>query len=272
MSTWEALAAEFDRWGSSGRPATLWWRDDDAVAPTPALERMIGLSDTYAVPLVLAVIPATLTLELGPRIASSTRTHAVQHGWRHENHAAAGTRASEFPEERAPEERAADIAAGYAAVRDLPRFEPYFVPPWNRCTPKLHPQLAAAGLRGISGWGARGTVADLPHAVHSHSGSADPAFDGPFTVCNTHADIITWKTTRGFVGEAKVLTELVQHLAARRTGAADATEPTGLLTHHLVHDSPSWHFLDRLFQTTVRHGTVRWLSVGEAFAAAATVT
>lgn len=35
---WDRLAAELDRWDAAGRRATFWWRDDDAVAPTPALD------------------------------------------------------------------------------------------------------------------------------------------------------------------------------------------------------------------------------------------
>ena len=31
---WPDLTAELDRWGEAGRTATLWWRDDDATAPS----------------------------------------------------------------------------------------------------------------------------------------------------------------------------------------------------------------------------------------------
>ena len=32
MATWNDLQAELDQWGAEGREATIWWRDDDAIA------------------------------------------------------------------------------------------------------------------------------------------------------------------------------------------------------------------------------------------------
>ena len=51
---WRASAMPGRR---SGRPVALWWRDDDAVADTPALRRLLEIA---TVPLALAVIPARL--------------------------------------------------------------------------------------------------------------------------------------------------------------------------------------------------------------------
>ena len=38
---WQKFAAELDRWAPG--EATFWWRDDDAIAPTTALERLLAL-------------------------------------------------------------------------------------------------------------------------------------------------------------------------------------------------------------------------------------
>ena len=46
------------------RPVQFWWRDDDASAPSPALERAVGLSRKYGIPLALAVIPQDATPQL----------------------------------------------------------------------------------------------------------------------------------------------------------------------------------------------------------------
>ena len=35
---WAVLGDELARWREAGRSATFWWRDDDAVQRTPALE------------------------------------------------------------------------------------------------------------------------------------------------------------------------------------------------------------------------------------------
>ena len=60
MASFEDLLAELDLYGAEGEPATLWWRDDDAIEPTDPLARMIDLAERHAVPLTIAVIPAGL--------------------------------------------------------------------------------------------------------------------------------------------------------------------------------------------------------------------
>src|ERR1700747_679024 len=62
MVTWPDLMAELDCWEEAGKVATLWWRDDDAVAPTARLGRLLSIAP--GVPLSLAVIPADTQQEL----------------------------------------------------------------------------------------------------------------------------------------------------------------------------------------------------------------
>ena len=126
---------------------------------------------------------------------------------------------------------------------------PVLAPPWNRVHPALAASLGAAGYWGLSTYGARKPV---------------PGEWGLVQV-NTHVDIIDWKGTRGFVGEAPALGQAVRHLAARRVGAADASEPTGWLTHHAVHDEGDWSFLEKLFEVTRAIPGVRWHAVRELF-------
>jgi hypothetical protein len=82
---------------------------------------------------------------------------------------------------------------------------------------------------------------------------------------NTHVDVIDWKGSRGFVGESEALGLLAGHFRARRTGAADADEPTGLLTHHLVHDPATWRFLEKLRDFLKKQSAVRLLDPGAVF-------
>jgi hypothetical protein len=81
---------------------------------------------------------------------------------------------------------------------------------------------------------------------------------------NTHVDIIDWRGTRGFCGEEAALAAAARHLAARRTGAADSSEPTGWLTHHEMHDGAAWNFLSYLFDRTRRLGA-RWVDAASIF-------
>jgi hypothetical protein len=234
------LQQELDHWAMAGRTATLWWRDDDAVAPTAALDQMIALSAANAVPLGLAVIPARATAALAARLHTAPTVFVLQHGFAHTNHAPPGERATEFGQHRRLDLRAAEIADGWQRLAGLPQRLPIFVPPWNRYALDSAPAIAAAGLRAVSAFG-----------------PARPLAAGVIEV-NCHCDIISWKTTRGFTGVAKSIAMIANHLMARRTGSAPAAGATGILSHHLDHDADCWRFLSALFRHTVTHPGARW--------------
>ena len=67
-AAWEALTLELDLWAAEGRTATFWWRDDDAIAPTPALDRLRACASAAGIPIALAVIPAKATPELAAEL------------------------------------------------------------------------------------------------------------------------------------------------------------------------------------------------------------
>jgi hypothetical protein len=68
VTGWGDLARECETWGASGRMATWWWRDDDAVSATPALDQLLGVAQG---PIGLAVIPAKPAA--GPRSAVAAK-------------------------------------------------------------------------------------------------------------------------------------------------------------------------------------------------------
>ena len=72
---------------------------------------------------------------------------------------------------------------------------------------------------------------------------------------------------RGFLGTAEALDLLAGHLRARRLGAADVAEPSGLLSHHGAHDEACWAFLDELLGRLAEHPAARFVAADEAFAA-----
>ncbi len=152
---WAALADEFDRWGQAGRVAALWWRDDDAVMPTPQLAELLGLAGD--VPVGLAVIPALAHPELADALGDAPGVAVLQHGWRHANHATTGKK-SEYPEGRDPGPVAAELGAGMARLRSLfgARALPLLVPPWNRIAPEFLPLLPLHGIAGLSAIPPRG--------------------------------------------------------------------------------------------------------------------
>ncbi len=42
-SLWLPFETELDRWSAAGRRVSLWLRDDDAIAASPALDRLSAL-------------------------------------------------------------------------------------------------------------------------------------------------------------------------------------------------------------------------------------
>jgi len=240
--SWRELDAELDRWSA----AEFWWRDDDAAKPSAALTRLLELSEASRVPLGLAVVP----LEAAPEIFRGMKARVLMHGTDHRNRAAAGEKKTEFAAGEADGDAVARlcIARERLAAQAGQCFVPALAPPWNRFKPSLAARLPEAGLYGLSGYGPR-------HKVAAAAGVRQ---------VNTHVDIIDWRGTRGFVGEEAALRMAVEHLAARRKGEVDASEPTGWLTHHAMHDQATWIFLERLFERTTSRGA-RWIDPVELF-------
>src|SRR3954465_3355363 len=80
---WAELEAELDCWGEAGWAAPLWWRDDDAVAATPELAKLLRIAGGR--PVALAVIPALATAGVAAALAGVPAASVLQHGWCHAN-------------------------------------------------------------------------------------------------------------------------------------------------------------------------------------------
>lgn len=247
---WGDLDRELNAWGAAGRTATFWWRDDDAIEPTPALDRLLGLAERTGTPIGIAIIPAAATAALVARLENAPHATPLQHGWSHRNHAPAGAKPAELGADRPLDAVCADIVRGRERLGELlgepPR--PFMVPPWNRIAPEIAARLPALGFTGLSASGHRNVGAEggLAHA-------------------NCHVDPVDWRGSHDFAGEERALGDVVKHLRARREGSIDPEEPTGFLTHHLVADEPGWAFTEALLIRTIGHGAARWLTPDAAF-------
>jgi len=242
VSTWDDLARELDAWAATGRVAELWWRDDDAAAPAPALEQLLAAQRGGGVPLMLAVIPAKATESLVRRLAGEPDVVVVQHGWAHLNHARPGRSKAELGPDRPPSFVLGELARGQIRLSGLfgPAWLKVLVPPYNRIAKGVISGLAGAGYEGLS--------ADRPRPAATVHGTIQ---------VNVHIDIMDW-TARAFLGDGPCLDQALAHLAAKRAGRADPEEPTGLLTHHLAHDELAWPFIERFITATKAHPAVRW--------------
>jgi len=248
-ASWEDFFSELALWHKSGRPVEFWWRDDDAGGPAPELRRLIDLASRKAVPLALAVIPERAVEGTFHQIDADVAV--MQHGTDHRNRAAQTEKKTEFAGTEPVEDALGRLVAARARLEDAAGglVIPVLAPPWNRIAPALVPHLHRAGYRGLSRFGVRKVTL--------------PAAD--LLEIDTHVDIVDWKGARGFCGLERALGQAVRHLSARRLGQAVASEPTGWLTHHAVHDEGCWQFLTDLFDATRGRDGVRWCSSADLF-------
>ncbi|GAB4538210.1 MAG: polysaccharide deacetylase family protein [Roseibium sp.] len=242
----DELSGHLDWFAARGRKVRFWWRDDDAIQPTPALERMLGIAGRHGVGLALAVIPKTATEALAERLAGETRVFVLQHGWQHRNFQRKdlGEKAAELGSRRDPDELMAELAGGRDRLETLfgDGFVPAMVPPWNRIAPEISRRLPGIGLPGLSTF----TWLHFPRAHQVQS----------------HVDILKWKKQVRFIGwESARLRFDLQFTRRRNTGG----EPLGLLTHHLAHDEGCFEFLEEFLAIAAHHEGAEWPEVKGLF-------
>ena len=76
---------------------------------------------------------------------------------------------------------------------------------------------------------------------------------------NTHVDPIDWRASR-LLDPPRTAAQAAALLSERRLGRADNSEPFGLMTHHLVHDEPTWAFTTEFLDILSDSAVVRWTS------------
>jgi hypothetical protein len=134
----------------TAQPVEVFFRDDDAGWEDERLLELVARFAEHGLPLDLAVIPTTLHDALAGKLADS---HAGlhQHGYAHTNHEVEG-RKCEFGPARGFDSQRADIAAGRERLRELlgDRVDPFFTPPWNRCTRDTGEALVALDFTLLS--------------------------------------------------------------------------------------------------------------------------
>ena len=242
MDNWQALRDELDKWP---QPVQFWWRDDDAIEDTQALQKLLTIAQRYSTAVHLAVIPQRLhpSLSIIKTPANQPYCYVLQHGIEHLSHALPEQRKIELGGSQDISVLAAQLGIGRQRLKA--EFERQYldilVPPWNRIAEQLVKQLPQIGYRKLS-------VLGVPKEL-----------DSAYQV-NVHIDIINRKR-RGFAGEATILGKLIEHLQFQRTSAY--AQPCGLMTHHLDHDLQCWQFLDKFFSFCQGHSQIQWLS-GEA--------
>ncbi len=208
----ERLGQALDEMTARARRLELWWRDDDAVAPGAALDRLLDLARRVAAPLGLAVIPRDATPALADRLEGEPHVRVLQHGFGHADRAPPGARKAEL--DHAPVGAILDeLREGAARLGGLfgARALPVLVPPWNRIGRALVPHLPDAGFRGLSTFKERDTASPAPGLVQ----------------VNTHWDPIAWRAGGGLGDRVALLDALTARARAAALGRTDPGNPSG---------------------------------------------
>ncbi|XYD10312.1 glycosyltransferase [Methylobacterium sp. NMS12] len=239
----DSVHRALDAVAARGRRVRLFWRDDDAVAGGPDLDRLIGLAEHHGVPLLLAAIPAGIEASLPRRLEAAVGVSVAVHGLAHHNHAPSGEKRAEFGAHRPLDSLIADAAAGLQIARQrLPAASllPVFVPPWNRVAPDLTAALPDLGYRGLS-------------AVPG------PSIPGLRRLDAT-LDPIDWRGSRSLSDPEALLRDLAADIIRA------PERPLGLLTHHRVHDEAVWGFVRALVANLLGHPAIQVVDLREHFA------
>jgi len=206
----------------TAQPVEVFFRDDDAGWQDERLLELIARFAEHGLPLDLAVIPAELTPALAGRLAE-THVGMHQHGYAHTNHQVEG-RKCEFGPARGHREQRSDIARGWAHLRELlgDRVDPFFTPPWNRCTRDTGEALV-----------------ELAFELLSREHRAEPL--GLLPELPVHLDVARLSET-----------ELDERFAAR----ARAGGPVGVMFHHAVMEADDMRRASELLALLARHERV----------------
>lgn len=244
---WQPVHDELARWRHAGLTPELWLRDDDAITPSPRLDRLISLTEEFRIPLALAIVPKLTGPELARHLESVPHVQPVIHGWAHANHAPRPAKKQELGAHRPRQTVLCDIAKGRERLAELygERLVPMLVPPWNRIDPDLLDHLPELGFRSLSTFG---------HKLESHPGLA---------VVNTHIDFIDWHGGVVCIDHATLVAALAQELALARDRGG--SRPIGILSHHLDNDEMAYRFLRDLF-TAAPPELARWRAPDELIA------
>jgi predicted deacetylase len=231
-----------DRSGEA--PVEIWWRDDDAQAWTPELERLCALRRTFGLPLAVAVIPAHADPAMLRRLSAEPKTEILVHGWSHTDKAGGERRKMELTGGLDLGETLARLSAGLASLRRLaPATLPVLVPPWNRIAPDVLAALPSLGFAGVSAW---------REGLQATQG---------LTIANATVDLIDWRGG----GQMKSAACLHAEIASQRANAGAKGVRIGLLSHHLRMNSAGFANLEELLRTLSSCATVRWPAIRDIF-------
>ena len=213
-------------------PVPVFFRADDIGIPSANFQRLIASFLRHRIPLCLATVPSWLNeerLEELRRITGKNNSQWCwhQHGYLHRNYETEGKK-QEFGPVRPEKDIKKSLKQGKKRLENLldMDFQPFFTPPWNRCSTETIKILADLGFKALSrSHGARPeTIAALPDI-------------------QVNVDLHTRKEQSATIGFANLSDELEQAISAGQCG---------IMIHHRRMNSRAFDFLDILLENIAK--------------------
>ncbi len=256
-SYWQAVHQELSLWRRHGLTASVWVRDDDAIEVTEALDKLERIARRFSIQIGLAVIPSKVEQSLITHLERRSEAfYPMCHGYRHVNYGAR-EHPSEFGEDRPLAELSKEARLASEAFSAHFRRPPVFVPPFCRISPHLERRLTQFGFKRLSNIPGKTQqrLAKL-HSRISHLPSLPRYLSMNVPNVDIHIDVIDWWAASAKQSQ-QVATDLLGELRLRRKGYIPPHTPIGVLTHHLVHDEPTWRSFEELLENLAAEPAVR---------------
>ncbi len=224
-------------------PASLFFRADDIGVPSYKFTRLIELFQKYETPLCLATVPSWLTKSRFKQLQSLTGKSSSlwcwhQHGRLHKNYEQEGKK-QEYGPARPKKTIFHDLKQGKERLELLlgDNFEPFFTPPWNRCSIDTLISLRELGFKAVS-----------------RSESAKPGSTNILPDIAVNVDLHTRKPASPHRQLNGLLDELQETLAAGLSG---------IMIHHQRMRDNDFIFLDILLSIFKQQSMVRTVTFAQ---------
>lgn len=221
----------------------VFFRADDIGIPSLYFHDLITSFRKTRLPLCLATVPAWLTTDRLRELQLITGTSEQQwcwhqHGFVHRNYENTGKK-HEFGPTRTSHETLTSLKNGQHRLDTLlgALNQPFFTPPWNRCTTDTIQALQTLNFKAIS-----------------RSKGATPATPSDFPDFQVNVDLHTRKEQNGDECFDNLLDELEQSLAFGRCG---------VMIHHQRMNKRAVDFLNILLQSLKEQPAISFVHFGD---------
>ena len=224
------------------RSPFVFFRADDIGVPSNNFTRLIKLFQKYSIPLCLAAVPAWFTETRTEVLLKTTGDSNLwcwhQHGRMHRNFEKEGKK-QEFGSARPAQILDEQIRLGNNRLKGLlgNKLQPFFTPPWNRCSEGALNALARQGFKAVS-----------------RSKNAKQKTPPYLPDISVNVDLHTRKEINGELAFNALLIEIETALAS---GCC------GVMLHHQCMNGKAFTLLETLLELIKENNTIRPVTFNE---------